>query len=99
MLKIKTSDQPCGAIISGIDFEEGFSDSEIKEVIEAIYEYKCLVIKNQNFTYSGYKRFGSEWGELIRHMLDYLRVPDFPEMMIIGNWFFLLCRVIREMFF
>ncbi len=85
MLKIEPSNQSCGAIVSGIDFEKGFTDNEIKSVIEAIYEYKCLVIKKQNFTYSGYKKFGSEWGDLIKHMLDYLRVPDFPEMMIIGN--------------
>ncbi len=85
MLKIQSSGKSCGAIVTGIDFEKKFTDNEIKTVIEAIYEYKCLVIKNQNFTYSGYKRFGQEWGELIMHMLDYLRVPNFPEMMIIGN--------------
>ncbi len=85
MLKIDPTNKSCGAIISGIDFEKDFTDLEMKKVINAIYEYKCLVIKNQNFTYSGFKKFGSEWGELIKHMLDYLRVPDFPEMMIIGN--------------
>ena len=85
MLKIDPTNKSCGAIITGIDFEKDFTDLEMKKVINAIYEYKCLVIKNQNFTYSGYKKFGSEWGELIKHMLDYLRVPDFPEMMIIGN--------------
>ena len=85
MLKIEPSGKSCGAIITGVDFEKGFKDNVMKTVIEAIYEYKCLVIKEQNFTHSGYKKFGEEWGELIRHMLDYLRVPDFPEMMVIGN--------------
>ena len=49
MLKIETSGKSCGAIVTGVDFEKEFTDSEIKTVIEAIYEYKCLVIKNQNF--------------------------------------------------
>ena len=46
---------------------------------------KCLVIKNQDFSHKGYKRFGSEWGVLIKHMLEYLRAPSFPELMVIGN--------------
>ena len=85
MLKIEKTNKSCGAIVSGINFEKGFSDNIIKTLIEAIYEHKCLVIKNQNFTYEGYKKFASEWGDLIKHMLDYLRVPNFPEMMVIGT--------------
>jgi len=85
VLKIEKTNKSCGAIVSGINFEKGFTDNIIKTLIEAIYEHKCLVIKNQNFTYKGYKKFASEWGDLIQHMLDYLRVPNFPEMMIIGN--------------
>ena len=54
-------------------------------LLNAIYEHKCLVIKNQNFSHKGYKRFGSEWGILIKHMLEYLRAPSFPELMVIGN--------------
>ena len=53
--------------------------------LNAIYEHKCLVIKNQDFSHKGYKKFGSEWGILIKHMLEYLRAPSFPELMVIGN--------------
>ena len=60
MLKIDPTNKSCGAIISGIDFEKDFTDLEMKKVINAIYEYKCLVIKNQNYTYSGFKKFGSD---------------------------------------
>ena len=84
MIINKTSSS-CGAIVTGINLEEGFSNKQITLLINAIYEHKCLVIKNQDFTHKGYKKFGSEWGILIQHMLDYLRTPSFPELMVIGN--------------
>jgi taurine dioxygenase len=82
---INRTSSSCGAFVTGINLEEGFSNKQIISLINAIYEHKCLVIKNQDFSHEGYKKFGSEWGILIRHMLDYLRTPSFPELMVIGN--------------
>ena len=84
MIINKTSSS-CGAIITDINLEEGFSNQEMITLLDAIYEHKCLVIKDQDFSHKGYKRFGSEWGTLIKHMLEYLRAPSFPELMVIGN--------------
>lgn len=84
-MNIEETGSCCGAIISGINLEEGFKDDQIHFLLNSIYKYKCLVIKNQNFSHQGYKKFGSEWGILIKHMLDYLRAPNFPELMVIGN--------------
>ena len=84
MIINKTSSS-CGAIVTGINLEKGFSNDQMTTLLNAIYEHKCLVIKNQNFSHKGYKRFGSEWGILIKHMLEYLRAPSFPELMVIGN--------------
>lgn len=84
-MNIKKTASFCGAIITGINLEEGFKDDQIYSLLNVVYKYKCLVIKNQKFSCKGYKRFGSEWGTLIQHMLDYLRVPSFPELMVIGN--------------
>ena len=84
-MNIKETGASCGAIVTGVNLEEGFKDDQISFLLKAIYEHKCIIIKNQNFSHEGYKNFGSEWGTLITHMLDYLRAPSFPELMVIGN--------------
>ena len=64
-MNIEETGSCCGAIISGINLEEGFKDDQIHFLLNSIYKYKCLVIKNQNFSYQRYKIFGSEWRILI----------------------------------
>ena len=53
MIINKTSSS-CGAIITGINLEKGFSNNQMTTLLNAIYEHKCLVIKNQNFSHKGY---------------------------------------------
>ena len=57
MLKIETSGKSCGAIITGVDFEKEFTDSEIKysesrpdpiETICGIYSVKESIRKTGN---------------------------------------------------
>ena len=41
--------------------------------------------KNQYLTKESYYQFAFQRGELIQHVLDYLRMRDYLEMMAIGN--------------
>ncbi|MBH67843.1 MAG: hypothetical protein CMM58_05775 [Rhodospirillaceae bacterium] len=85
MLKIEQTGYTCGAIVHGIDLNTDLTSQLMCELTKALYNYRCLVIKKQNITKERYYKFASEWGELIQHVLDYLRMPDYPEMMTIGN--------------
>lgn len=85
MVRIRPTGGACGAVVEGIDLANDLSDDVMRQLTGALYEHRCLVIKNQTLSKDAYYRFAGEWGELIRHVLDYLRMPGYPEMMAIGN--------------
>lgn len=85
MPNIRPTGGACGAIVTGIDLARPPDDALMLELTNALYEYRCIVIKNQNLTRDAYYRFAGEWGVLIRHVVDRLRTPGYPEMMTIGN--------------
>ena len=47
-MNIKETGASCGAIVTGVNLEEGFKDDQISFLLEAIYQYKCIIIKKQN---------------------------------------------------
>ena len=85
MLVIEPTGSACGALVKGIDLNKPISPTLMEKLVWALYQHRCLVIKNQELTKESYYQFASQWGELIQHVLDYLRMPDYPEMMAIGN--------------
>lgn len=74
-----------GAAITGVDLARGLSDDVMRTITGALYEHRFVVIKNQSLDKQQYFHFGQQWGDLLIHVLDYLRMPDIPEMMAIGN--------------
>lgn len=85
MPRIQPTGGACGAIVTDIDLARPPDDALMLELTNALYEYRCLVIKDQDLTQDAYYRFAGEWGTLIRHVVDRLRMPGYPEMMSIGN--------------
>jgi len=85
MPTIRPTGGACGAIVTGVDLSRAPDDVLMTELTNALYEYRCIVIKDQDLTREAYYRFAREWGTLIRHVVDRLRTPGFPEMMTIGN--------------
>lgn len=85
MVSIRLSGGACGAIVEDIDLATDLSDDLMRQLTGALYDHRCLIIKKQSLTREEYYRFASEWGSLIRHVVNYLRTPGFPEMMTIGN--------------
>ena len=85
MVVIEPTGSACGALVKGIDLNKPILPTLMEKLVWALYQHRCLVIKNQKLTKESYYRFASQWGELIQHVLDYLRMPDYPEMMAIGN--------------
>lgn len=85
MAQITRLNAPFGARADNVDLRSPPSDELIRSLAQALYAHRILVIPGQNLDHAQYYRFGARWGVLIRHVLDYLRVPGFPEMMAIGN--------------
>ena len=78
-------DAPFGAQVQQLDLCQDVDDELIEVLADLLYQHRVLVIKNQQLDEAQYYQFGRQWGSLIRHVLDYLRMPDYPEMMAIGN--------------
>lgn len=85
MASIRPTGRACGAIVRGVDLGVDVNDGLMLELTDALYRHRCLIIKEQSLTREAYYRFAGQWGELIRHVVDDLRTPGFPEMMTIGN--------------
>ena len=47
MMTIEPTGSGCGAVVKGIDLNNRISDSEMDKLVWALYENRCLVIKNQ----------------------------------------------------
>ncbi|MEE2803809.1 MAG: TauD/TfdA family dioxygenase [Pseudomonadota bacterium] len=78
-------DAPFGARVQQLDLRRHVDDDLIEELADLLYRHRILVIEGQQLDQAQYYNFGRQWGTLIRHVLDYLRMPDYPEMMAIGN--------------
>jgi len=74
-----------GVVVDGIDIRKGPDEDTMRELVDLFYENRLLLIKHQDLNTQNYYRFGSQWGSLVTHVSEFLRVPGFPEMMCIGN--------------
>ena len=84
-MSVAPLEAPFGVRISNLDLRGNINERLIENLADLLYHHRILVIENQSLDHAQYYHFGQQWGRLIRHVLDYLRVPDYPEMMAIGN--------------
>ena len=85
MVNIEPTGGACGAVVTEIDISDNLTDELMAQLTTALYDHRCIIIKNQDISKEAYYKFAKQWGNLILHVLDYLRMPDYPEMMAIGN--------------
>jgi taurine dioxygenase len=74
-----------GAEVHGINLSRDTSDKTIKFLLDALYEHRAIVIKNQSLSAEGYLAFGRKIGTPEAHPLEHLRLAGFPEIEAIGN--------------
>ena len=74
-----------GAEMRGLDIGHELSDEVMGNVLDALYAYRFLVIKNQRLDEARYLDFGRRLGRPVAHPLDHLRMPGWPEIEPIGN--------------
>ena len=84
-MEIKRLNAHFGAEVLGIDLRDSANNDLIRTLTQAVYENRVIIIRNQSLTEENYLSFGRHWGAPIPHVLDHLRMPRHPELMVVGN--------------
>lgn len=84
-IKFEPLEAPFGVAVHGLDLATGVSEFEFRELVEAVYAHRLIVIKDQHCERDAYLRFGKHWGTPLQHVLDHLRMPGYPDMLVLGN--------------
>lgn len=85
MLEVRPLEGTFGAEVVGVDLARDVDDGTLRGLLGALYEHRYVVIREQRLSKQEYLAFGRRCGRPIPHVLDHLRMPDFPEMMVVGN--------------
>jgi taurine dioxygenase len=85
MASIKPLAATFGAQIDGIDLNTDLNDDTMKLLTQALYANRLIVIRRQQLDKNIYLNFGRQWGVPIPHVLDHIRMKDYPEMLVVGN--------------
>jgi alpha-ketoglutarate-dependent taurine dioxygenase len=84
-MEIRPMEGPFGCTVHDLDLGAGVDQDTCRELHEALYENRVLVIKDQTCDADAYMTFGRQWGSPIPHVIDSSRMAGQPEMMEIGN--------------
>ena len=85
MIRFEAFDGPFGMAVHGVDVAAGIDDATFRQLAEALYENRVIVLKGQDCAKEAYLAFGRQWGTPITHVVNTARMPDYPEMMALGN--------------
>ena len=84
-MDIRPLDTNFGAEIVGLDLNDPVDNDTLRKLTDALYSNRVIVIRDQNLDKATYFEFGQKWGHPIPHVLDHLRMADYPAMMAVGN--------------
>ncbi|MDE0942191.1 MAG: TauD/TfdA family dioxygenase [Alphaproteobacteria bacterium] len=85
MIEIKPLDAPFGCAVYGLDLATGVDADTCRQLHEALYQHRVMVIKDQTCDEVAFLAFGRQWGAPIPHVIDSSRMAGFPDMMEVGN--------------
>ncbi len=74
-----------GVAIRGLDAARRLDDATMRALTEALYAHRIIVLKQQKFDQDNYLVFGKRWGTPIPHVLDHMRMPGYPDLLVVGN--------------
>ncbi len=74
-----------GVTVHGVDLATDLSDKTILALLQALYEHRIVVIKDQYLSEDAYLSFGQKIGKPDQHPLEHLRLAGYPEIEAIGN--------------
>jgi alpha-ketoglutarate-dependent taurine dioxygenase len=84
-MEIKKLSGNFGAEIHGLDLSGPNDNDKIRVLSQTLYNNRLIVIREQSLTKRSYLEFGGHWGVPIPHVLDHLRMPRYPALMVVGN--------------
>ena len=85
MIRYEKLDGPFGRSVYGLDLTDHISDGKLQTLTKALYDHRVLILKNQACTIDQYLKFGRLWGTPIQHVVDTSRMPDYPDLLSVGN--------------
>lgn len=85
MLKTTPLAGPLGAEVTGLDLSQDLASDMIKQLVDLLYKYRVLVIRDQQLSHAEYVRFGRQWGDPIEFFIPSHRDPEHPELIRISN--------------
>jgi taurine dioxygenase len=84
-MRIRHSDVPLGAEITGLDLAQPLDDAAFRTVEDLLHERGVIVFRDQHLTEEQHIAFSRRFGELEIHVAaDYLK-PGYPEILVVSN--------------
>ncbi len=74
-----------GAEVSGIDLTTALSAQEVRELRLALAEHRTLCMPDQRISAEDFVRFSRLFGTPHPHVLEHLRLPGWPEILVLTN--------------
>ena len=85
MIRYEKLDGPFGRSVYGLDLAAGVSDKTFRSLTKVLYDHRLVVLKNQACNVGQYLQFGRLWGTPIQHVVNTSRMPDYPDLLAVGN--------------
>ncbi|MEO1191785.1 MAG: TauD/TfdA family dioxygenase [Pseudomonadota bacterium] len=79
------SDRAFGAEVTGIDLKKQLTAQEIRELRVALAEHRALCFPGQTIAPADFLRFARFFGRPHPHVLEHLRLPEQPEILVLTN--------------
>ncbi|MGE4242478.1 TauD/TfdA dioxygenase family protein [Ramlibacter sp.] len=83
--EVVPSGKPAGAEIRGVDIARGVSEATMKKILDALHEWKVVVLRNQRITPEQQIAFSRHFGTLEPHVLPQYLVPGYSELVRVSN--------------
>ena len=83
-IEVERLSRALGAVISGVNLNDGVSEEDVARLGELLVEHQVLFFRDQPITPEAQCRFAARYGALHIHPI-YPVLPELPEIMLIDN--------------
>jgi taurine dioxygenase len=84
-LQIRQLPGPFGAVVERFDAATPLDDETERQLVDALFDYRILLLRDQQLSEEEYAKFGRIWGDPLLFFVPQHRHGDFPEIIKIRN--------------
>jgi taurine dioxygenase len=84
-LRIRASDAPIGAVVTGIDLAGGIDATTFGAIDAALNQHSVIVLRNQNLTPEQFAAFTRRFGDIEINAFNDYALNGHPEILVISN--------------